>query len=212
MLTALKLLVTAGLGAGYLSVAFLAAHPRVDPEYDAHYLHRVADCWVPLVSRTKDPRLRPPESVEVAQLSQREACRYLRKGWWPVESWGVWSKAGMATLNLPRRPGAGAVELVLRGVPAPGPTVHVQFALDGRTADDDIAPGTTPTVILPFPPEGEAYDPAMRITVIRAASVASAAPTEPGRSGNREVGIGLIAIRYLSSPTAADTGAHGPTP
>ena len=212
MLTALKLLLTAGLGAGYLAVAFLAAHPRVDREYDAHYLHRVADCWVPLALRAKDPRPIPPASVEVAQLGQREACRTLRKGWWYLESWGVWSNDREATLNLPRRPGAGAVELMLRGVPGPGPTIHARFALNGWTADEDIAPGTTPAVVLPLPPKDDSYNPVMHITLNRLTSIAAPEPVKPGSPDMRQVGIGLTAIRYLPAPPAADASVHGQAP
>lgn len=208
MLTALKLLTAIGLGAGYLSVAFLAEHPRVDAEYDAHFLHRVANCWIPAALRAQDPNPIPPASVEIAHLSQPEACRYLRIGWWNLEPWGVWANGDKATLNLPRRPGAQAVELTLRGVPLPGPTIRAWFVLNGQVAERDVAPGTIATLVFPLPPADESYNPAMHLSFDRYALVVNPV-LRLGKPEMRHVGVGLIAIRYLPAPPMANASVHG---
>lgn len=209
MLTTLKLLTTAGLGAGYLAVAFLAAHPHVDSEYDAHYLHRTSNCWIPTAMRVNAPMPPPPALVEIGQLSHPESCRYMRLGWWDLEGWGAWSNGDKATLELPRKPGARAVELVLRGAPAPAPATHVRFRLDGRTTEDDIPPGTTTTVTFPLPPEGDAYDPLMRLTFDRYALVPNPEASKPGEAKMRHVGVGLVAIRYLPAVPGTNAGVFG---
>ncbi len=89
VLTTLKLLATAGLGAGYLAVASMAEHPRVDAEYDAHFLHRSADCWVPRAVRAGEPAPLPPV-IEIGKIGYPETCRFLRIGWYIPEDWGAW--------------------------------------------------------------------------------------------------------------------------
>jgi hypothetical protein len=208
MLTSLKLLITAGLGVGYLLIAFLVVHPHADPEYDAHYLHRTADCWIPSALRAKGLDQAPPSLVAISQLNHPESCRYLRRGWWMIEGWGVWAHGDEATLELPRERGARTVELTLRGVPAPGPAIPVRFVLNGRTTDDNIAPGTTTTIAFPLPPDDAPYNPDMHLTFGRNAVVAGPTPHRSGKPEMLRVGLGLIAIRYLPTPPMADTGSY----
>lgn len=197
MLTALKLLATAGLGAVYLAVAVLAAHPHVDAEYDAHFVHRTAECWIPRALRPENAA--QPASVELGRIGYPEACRYLRLGWFDLEDWGAWAYGDEATLRLPRRPGARAVELTLRAAPPPNPAIRVRLVLNDYAAEDEIAPGMTKTIIVPLPPEGEPYDPDMHLRFLDYATVPNP-PLRPNRfpkGGMRKVGFGLVAIRYL---------------
>jgi len=206
MFTALKLLATAGLGAGYLFVAFLAAHPHVDTEYTAHFVHRTADCWVPQALRRGDAA--QPAVVELGPTGYPEACQYLRMGWFELEDWGVWSFGTKATLELPRRPGAHAVELTFRAAPVPNPTIRVSFVLNGQTMQSEVDPGTTKTITIPLPPEGEPYDPDMQITCQDTATIPNL-PPRPDRypkGGTRKVGLGLVAIRYIAAEPEAGGG------
>ena len=201
MLTSLKLVSTAMLGFLYLWVAFLVLHPDVDAEYTDHYLHRVANCWVPQAARRADSADAPPTLLEIGQLSHAGVCRYLRLGWWNDESWGTWSNGDRAILRLPRERGARDVEITLRTAPAPSPAIPVTFTFNGQTIGQNIAPGTTTTVSFPLPPEGEPYNPDMRLTFGKYALVASVSPLD-GKLETRHVGVGVIAIRYLSAPAA----------
>ena len=199
MLTAVKLLVTAGLGAGYLAVAFVAAHPRVDAEYNAHFVHRTAECWVPRALRTGD--VVQPKVVELGPVGYPEACRYLRMGWFELEDWGAWTFATKATLELPRRSGADAVELTFRAAPAPNPPIHVRFVLNEQVTQGEVDPGATKVITIPLPPEGEPYDPDMQITLQDSATIPNP-PPRPNRypkGGMRNVGLGLVAIRYVAA-------------
>jgi hypothetical protein len=207
LLTALKLLATAGLGAGYLAVAFATTHPRTSPEYAAHYLHRTADCWDPVSERIGgDALMPPPETVEVGKLDYPEACRYLRIGWEPTESWGVWAHPERAMLHLPPRPGARAVALTFQAAPPPGPAIRFVLALDGQRTEAVIPAGTTQTVTLPLPPKGADVDilsqdhavlpglpPDARTSHINPILVRD----HPPPLGTRHVGLGLVEIRYL---------------
>lgn len=212
MLTSLKLLTTAGLGAGYLAILFLAGHPHVDSEYAAHYLHRTAECWVPRALRANERGETPPSVVEIGQLSQPESCRYLRRGWWGLKSWGAWAHGDRAILELPRKPGARAVELTIRSVPAPGPTIPVLLTLNGRTTEDDVVPGTTTTLTFPLPPAGQSYDPHLYLTFGRYAIIDDQEPGRPGvpdKEVKRHVSIGLVAIHYLPAQRGAKTQPDG---
>jgi len=193
-----KLLATAGLSAGYFAVAFLAAHPRVDAEYRSHYLDHTAVCWVPRMLRAGDSAMTPPASLQVAQLTYPAACRTLRLGWYDLEDWGVWSRVPDAILRLPRRPGAREVGLTFRTAPAPNPAVRVRLALNGETVEAEIEPGTTKTVFLPLPPEGAPHDPDLRLHFLGHATV----PDPWRETATREVGLGLVAIRYLPADGA----------
>lgn len=197
MLTALKVLAAAGLIVAYLAVASLAAHPRVDAEYRSHYLDHTATCWIPGALRAGDAAM-PPALLSVAQLGYPVACRTLRLGWYDLEDWGVWARAPRAILRLPRRPGARAVEITLRAAPPPNPAIHVRFVLNGQIAENEIAPGATKTVTVPLPPEGESYDPDMQLDFLDHATV----PGLPPDTATRDVGLGLVAIRYLPTETA----------
>jgi len=207
MHTILKLLATVGLGAGYLAVASFAAHPHVDSEYEAHFIHHTADCWVPRASRAGNAV--QPAVVELGPGGYPEACRYLRQGWFNLEDWGVWTFSSKASLELPRRSGARAVELTLRAAPPPNPSIRFRLMLNGHVTDDEIAPGATKTVIVPLPPEGEPYDPDMRLEFSDYATIPNP-PPQPNRypkGGMRKVGLGLVAIRYLpAQPEDAQGG------
>ena len=204
MLTAFKLLTTAGLGAGYLWLAFAAEHPRVDAEYAAHYMHRAANCWITKAIGTGDAT--PPESVDFAGIGYPQACRYLRLGWWNLEPWGAWSHGDEAILRLLRRPGVQAVELTLRGVPAPGPATHVRVALGGRVVESAVQPGTTTTMIVPLPPKDEPYNPDAQLSFDRSAMVAISERSKLGKVIMERVGVGLTGLRYLPARSAAETG------
>jgi len=207
MLTTLKLLATSGLGAAYVGVAFLMVHPRPDSERDAHFLHRTASCWLPKALRAEAAQ--PPAVVEIGRLTYPEACRYLRLGWFPIDGFGAWTSDNVATLRLPRRPGARTVELTLRTAPAPNPAIQVRFAMNGQVTEDDVLPGTTKTVAFPLPPEGTPYDPDMQLHLFGHAVVPNPAPkpNQFPKGGTRNVGIGLVAIRYLpAQPEAAQGG------
>ena len=208
MLTTLKLLAAAGLGAAYLAVAFMAKHPRVDAEYDAHYLHRSANCWVPLALRSGDPAPLPPV-IEIGKIGYPETCRFLRWRWYYLpEAWGAWSLANSAKLQVPRRPGARAVELTVRTAPPPNPAIPVRFVLNGHVTEEEIPPGTTTTIDFPLPPEGEAYNPEMNLSFGKH-GIVPIDPSRRRRNAPKEsyVGIGLIAIRYLpEQPVPAATG------
>lgn len=211
MLTALKLLATAGLGVGYLALAFVAEHPRVDDEYRAHYLRRTATCWVPQILRARATV--PPAVVELGPTGYPEACRYLRQRWRELEPWGVWSQSREATIEVPHRPGAQAVELTLRAAPPPNPAIHAHFMLDGAAVSAELPAGTIQTVTVPLPPEGQPYDPRLHITYTDDANV----PNEPKpnrypKGGTRKVGLGLIAIRYLPAPDAGGGPDQGSAP
>ena len=202
MQTTVKLAATGALGVLYLSLAAIAFRPHVSREYTVHYLHRTADCWVPAALRAKARNPVPPESFSFAQIGYPEACRYLRRNWFKVEDWGVWSFGRHATLRLPERPGAQAVALTLRAGPIPNPASHVQVAFNGRTTDFTIPAGTTQTVTFPLPPADAPYDPHMHFVFITHATIAS----EPPLHDERNVGVGLISVRYL--PAAPDAASR----
>lgn len=197
MLTTLKLVATAGLGAGYLATAFLAAHPHVDAEYAAHFVHRTAKCWMPRALRTGD--WVEPAVVELGPAGYPDVCRYLRLGWYKLEAWGVWTDSKEATLELPRRPGAYAVELTFRAAPAPNPAIHVRFVLNGQVTEEEVDPGVTKNITILLPPESEPYDPDVQLTFQGSATIPNLPPTPDKfpKGGMRKVGLGLIAIRYL---------------
>ncbi len=206
--TALKLLATAGLSAGYLAVAFLAAHPRVDAEYEAHFVNRTADCWVSRALRTGS--VTQPVTVELGSTGYPEACRYLRLGWFELENWGVWTSGTKATLELPRRSDARAIELTVRAAPLPNPIIHARFALNGQVVEEEVQPGTTKTVILLLPAEGEPYDPDAQLTFQDYAIVPNL-PFRPNRFPKdemRRVGLGLTTIRYLPLQSATRPSDH----
>jgi len=197
MFTALKLLATAGLSAGYLAVAFLMAHPHVDAEYKAHFINRTADCWIPRTLRTGS--MTQPMTVEFGSTGYPEACRYLRLGWFELENWGVWTIGTKATLELPRRPNVSAIELTVRAAPLPNPVIHARFALNGQVVEDEVQPGTTKVVTLLLPAESEPYDPHEQL-IFQEYAIIPNLPFKPNRypkGGMRRVGLGLIAIRYL---------------
>lgn len=208
MLTAAKLLVTAGLGAAYLGVAFLTAHPHVDSEYKAHYIHRVADCWIPRALRAGAAEPAPPELIKVGQIGYPGVCRYLRRDWFSLEDWGAWVSGKDATLWLPRRPGARGVELTLRGAPLPGSVIRAQFVLNGQTIEEDFPPGVTKHVVFPLPPQGNAYNPAMEIHTLSYAHI----PDIPPETRPRNVGVGLVAIRYLPVQPAVGATSEAAVP
>lgn len=191
MLTGLKLLATAGLGGAYLWVAFLAAHPHVGAEYLAHFLAKTADCWLPQVLGVPDAAT--PAVVELRSIGYPEACRYLRLNWSPLEDWGAWAGARHASLHLPWKPGMAAVELTVRGVPDPGPSIHVQFSLNGQVTAKQILPGTSEAVIFALPPDPGRYTPHMDLDFNNYATVPG---PSPGRAVHK-ISIGLVSIRYL---------------
>lgn len=199
-LASLKLLATTGLGAAYLLVAFLAAYPRVDAEYTAHFLLRTADCWLPQALRADNATA--SASVEVGRLVYPEACRYLRLNWHSPEGWGVWAGPKQATLRLPWRPDTSAVELTVRGAPTPGVASHIQFVWNGQVTAEVIPPETSRTVIFPLPPDRERHDPELRLSFSSFAVV----PDLNSERMTREIGIGLVAIRYLPTPFTGDVG------
>ncbi len=202
MFTALKLLTTAGLSAGYLAIAFLVAHPHVDAEYKVHFIDRMASCWISQALRMSN--VTQPITIEFDSIGYPEACRYLRLGWFELENWGAWTISTKATLKLPRRPDTSAIELTVRAAPFPNPAIHVRFALNGQAVEDEIQPGTTKIVTLLLPAEGEPYDPHVQLTFQDYATIPNL-PSKPNRypkDGMRRVGLGLTAIRYLPLQSA----------
>ncbi len=192
MLTALKLLATAGLGALYLALAYAGAHPRVSAEYRDHYLQRTADCWLPGAMREAGAVL--PAEVEIGRLGYPEACLYLRSNWWPVEDWGAWIHPGPGILRLPWQPGASAVELRLRGPatrPRPGPRCAAGQRGAGRS--DAGAPGEERTVRVALPPAPDRHAWEVRLQSDGAGTAATGDPNWP----RRNVGFGLVRLRYL---------------
>jgi hypothetical protein len=204
MSTALKLGATAAIGLFYLTLVYAAAHPRVSPEYAAHYLERRADCWDPLGEREQADAPPPPEDIAIGSAFYPELCRYLRQGWARVEDWGVRVEPNKASLRLPARPGARSVVLTLRGANTPGPVLRTQFVMaDGSTFETAVPPGETQELVLPLPEAGAEFDvrslnyvvePALpsdrlmgRVSPILAANRPQA---------TRHTGIGLVSIRY----------------
>ena len=193
MQTTAKLAATGVLGMFYLGIMMMALNPQVSREYKAHFLRRTADCWVPAALRAKARDPVPPDYFKVAQMGYPEACRYLRRGWFKLESWGAWTISQRAILRLPERPGARAVALTLRAGPPPNPAADIRFTFNGRTTEAVIPAGTTQIVALPLPPPGAPYDPHVRLVFLTHALI----PQEPPLRDNRNVGVGLISVRYL---------------
>ena len=195
-----KIAVASALGAFYLWMAYIAGHPAVDAEYQAHFLHRTASCWVPKSARTAAAL---PASLRFGDLGYPDACRYLRLGWWDPEHWGVWSNGDKATLRLPSWPGARAVDLILRGSPEPGHTVRTRFALGGMVIEKNVPAGGTTTVRIPLPPDASQDD--MRL-VFSSYTVVPALPPASGKPMahpmTRHVGVGLIAMQPIKDQRA----------
>ncbi|MGG5891018.1 hypothetical protein ACLF3G_28465 [Falsiroseomonas sp. HC035] len=210
--TVLKLGATAAIGLFYLALVFAAAHPRVSPEYAAHYLEHRADCWDPLGERGHADTPPPPEGIAIGRAFYPELCRYLRQGWARVEDWGVRVEPNKASLRLPPRPGAQSVVLTLRGANVPGPVLRTQFVMaGGGTFETAVPPGETQELVLPLPEAGAEFavrslnyvvEPALppdrlmgRVSPILAANRPSA---------TRHAGIGLVSIRYGAGAAPAE--------
>lgn len=194
MLTSLKLLTMAGLGGAYLSVAYLAAHPRVDAEYEAHFVTRTANCWLPRALRSGDAA--PSETVRIGSLDYPEACRYLRFNWCRIEDWGAWTSSDRAILRVPWKPDASAVELTLRGAAALGSPTRVQFSFNGVSRTEEVPSGALRTMVFPLSPDPARHTPDMRLTFDKSAA-GGEAPSKLMKCGGD---VGLVAIRYLSAP------------
>ena len=191
MIATPKIAITSALGALYLWMAYAAGHPTVDAEYEAHFLHRTASCWVPKRARGEAAL---PASLRFGDLGYPDACRYLRLGWWDPEHWGVWSNGDKATLRLPLWPGARAVALTLRGSPEPGRTVRTRFTLGGVAIEKNIPPEGMTTVTIPLPQPAGEEDIGLTFSSY---TVIPAIRARPGKLTTRHVGIGLIAIRPI---------------
>ena len=218
MVTVLKLMIVAVIGVGYLVLAFVSAHPRVSPEYAAHYLHRTSDCWDPWATRVDGDAARPapPDVIKVGELTYPDACRYLRSGWFPNEDWGAWATPHKAILHLSPKPDARAVALTLRASPPPGPAIRAQFSIAGQMMETTLPAGETRVVILPLPAGGtdvELHSPdhAVIPTPPPDARAYRVNPVvlkdHPPPTTTRFVSVGLIAIRYLSEPDALGTSS-----
>jgi hypothetical protein len=135
--------------------------------------------------------------------------------WFTIQDWGVWSNGKHVTLRLPPRPSAEAVELVLRGVPAPGPAIRTRFVFGGQTMEAEIPPDATRTVVFPLPPAGPGYDPDMQIYPLGYAVVPEMPdpdrPDSVPAGQTRHIGVGLVAIHYLPAlpPASAPGDAVG---
>jgi hypothetical protein len=184
-------------------VCILAHHPRVGPEYRAHYMTQPMSCWIPENRRAAANRQPLPSDFDVGTLPWPEVCRVLRAGWAP-EHWGAWTTGPMALLRIPVTPATHAIRLT---VIAPG---YLRKPQDLRITQEGVASGRAPLLArVAVPPSGQTViavpvDPAAGAAGqvelrLRIATPRSAFSFGAG-DDMRMLGIGLLHVRVEPGP------------
>lgn len=153
---------------------------------------------------------RPPITLgkDVRFGSRLASSVYLDKGWWPVESWGVWAQAPEATLILPLKTGPeGDLVLRLKGVSfitEDSPQHTYSILLNGKAVDRFRVkhPGNTFTREIPIAAKDVAAGAPLVVT-LRTDELVS--PLSVGYSTDpRPLGFGLVSLRISAVAAAAD--------
>ncbi len=150
------------------------------------------------------PPVFPPAPVPAAGApltfsAQGPGSAYLLDGWGAAESWGVWSIAPQALLNIARPPGTGAtLRLVLRGYATdPKQPQQTDISVNGVAVKTVPLPAAgDATLDLPLPPPVAGRDDIVGFIVRHPQTLAGA----DAHKDTRKLGIGLISMTLQPAP------------
>jgi hypothetical protein len=178
-----------------------AVHPRVDEYYRDYYITRSRTCWLqPAQIQHAETVLAAPVS-RIAALDKTTACFLLESGWSAREKMGVWSLGHRAVIELPAVPGKKLI-LTVTGYARRNNQMVTVYVNGEKTGSAFIPTGPQTTLAIRVPPSA-----AGKLVI----AFRIKHPGAPNAIDSRDLGLALIAIRWLpaTSPSAHPAPAHG---
>lgn len=166
-------------------------HPRVDAAYRTYFIADQRSCYVPPPLTAAFQAGLRQNDITVARLDADSQCYLLRKGWYPVENWGVWSDGKNPSIELPVPPGRRQLSLSLTSF-SPDHRQMVSIIINRQPAGMFFLAANRPTMIGLNVPPHTGNSLVIEFHARDAAAPADYLPT----ADRRRLGIGLIAIAW----------------
>lgn len=137
-----------------------------------------------------------PEAGKIVFSGNPGAQTYLREGWWPIESWGVWSQGtSRLTFGVPASLRGQALDLVILTnlfVADRKPAQTIDFRINGIDVGAWRFSAPSSTLTMQIPSELAAAES----LTIELKSQDAIAPSSIGFNGdNRVLGLGLVSVQ-----------------
>jgi hypothetical protein len=166
-------------------------HPRVDAAYRTYFIEDQRSCYVPPPLTAAFQAGLRQDDITVARLDADSQCYLLRKGWYPVENWGVWSDGKTASIELPVPPGRRHLSLSLTSF-ALNNQQSVSISINRQSAGTFFLAANRPTMIRLTVPANAGNSLVIAFHAREAAAPSDYMPTDD----TRELGIGLTALAW----------------